>query len=79
MLSFFPRDVLDEILNLIESVFEGFPSYSFNLSTLKPLGSLQEQLSFAEKTDFLKTSTGKLFKIDGESTGYHYSTKCFID
>ena len=29
MLSFFPRDVLDEILNLIESVSEVFPSYSF--------------------------------------------------
>ena len=29
VLSFFPRDVLDEILNLIESVSEGFPSYSF--------------------------------------------------
>ena len=27
VLSFFPRDVLDEILNLIESVSEGFPSY----------------------------------------------------
>ena len=27
MLSFFPRDVLDETLNLIESVSEGFPSY----------------------------------------------------
>ena len=25
---FFPRGVLDEILNLIESVSEGFPSYS---------------------------------------------------
>ena len=30
MLSFFPRGVLDEILNLIESVSEGFPSYSLN-------------------------------------------------
>ena len=29
VLSFFPRGVLDEILNLIESVSEGFPSYSF--------------------------------------------------
>ena len=29
MLSFFPRGVLDEILNLTESVSEGFPSYSF--------------------------------------------------
>ena len=29
MLSFFPRGVLDEILNLIESVSEEFPSYSY--------------------------------------------------
>ena len=32
VLSFFPRDVLDEILNLIESVSEDFPSYSFSFS-----------------------------------------------
>ena len=31
MLSFFPRGVLDEIFNLIESVSEGFPSYSCNV------------------------------------------------
>ena len=31
MLSFFPRDVLDEIWDLIESVSEGFPTYSFLL------------------------------------------------
>ena len=31
VLSFFPRDVLDEILNLIESVSEDFPSYSLVL------------------------------------------------
>ena len=30
VLSFFPRDVLDGILNLIGSVSEGFPSYSFS-------------------------------------------------
>ena len=29
MLYFFPRDVLDEIWNLIVSVSEGFPLYSF--------------------------------------------------
>ena len=29
VLSFFPRDVLDEILNLVGSVSEGFPSYSY--------------------------------------------------
>ena len=32
VLSFFPRDVLDEILNLIESVSEDFPSYSYHLN-----------------------------------------------
>ena len=29
---FFPGDVLDVILDLIESVSEGFPTYSFNYS-----------------------------------------------
>ena len=29
MLSFFPRDAFGEILDLIESVSEGFPTYSF--------------------------------------------------
>ena len=29
MLSFFPRDVLDETWVLIESVSEGFPTYFF--------------------------------------------------
>ena len=36
MLSFFPRGVLDEILNLIESVSEGFPSYSSTFHMLWP-------------------------------------------
>ena len=31
VLSFFPRDVLDEILNLIESVSEDFPSYFYRV------------------------------------------------
>ena len=35
MLSFFLRGVLDEILNLIESVSEGFPSYSFKRHRLQ--------------------------------------------
>ena len=34
MLSFFPRDVLDEILNLIESVSEGGFLYLLFLNTL---------------------------------------------
>ena len=36
VLSFFPRGVLDEILNLVESVSEGFPSYSFIGSFYRP-------------------------------------------
>ena len=47
MLSFFPRGVLDEILNLIESVSEGFPSYSSKFKVgLKSL--LQQGLSEPE-------------------------------
>ena len=34
VLSFFPRDVLDEILNLIGSVSEGFPSYSYTVGQM---------------------------------------------
>ena len=33
VLSFFPRDVLDEILNLIESVSEDFPSYFYSANS----------------------------------------------
>ena len=36
VLSFFPRDVLDEILNLIGSVSEGFPSYSCSYTPFVP-------------------------------------------
>ena len=35
MLSFFEQDVLDEIWDLIESVSEGFPSYSWSLSLVE--------------------------------------------
>ena len=44
VLSFFPRDVLDEILNLIESVSEDFPSYSFNY--LKTCNGRLDDLGF---------------------------------
>ena len=43
MLSFFPRDVLDEILNLIESVSEGF--CYLHLVLLKyPMSSIKFQV-----------------------------------
>ena len=34
MLSFFPRDVLDEILDLIESISEGFSTYPCTIVVL---------------------------------------------
>ena len=46
VLSFFPRDVLDEILNLIESVSEDFPSYSLlEMVKLIKLKNLQKFVS----------------------------------
>ena len=42
VLSFFPRDVLDEILNLIGSVSEGFPSYSYWHVIRNPLLKLSD-------------------------------------
>ena len=41
VLSFFPRDVLDEILNLIESVSEDFPSYSCRVCAYKVINIYQ--------------------------------------
>ena len=52
VLSFFPRDVLDEILNLIGSVSEGFPSYSY----LRPLIYLFVT-SCLRGAELLKTTT----------------------
>ena len=37
VLSFFPRDVLDEIWDLIGSVSEGFPTYFFIFCVFKVL------------------------------------------
>ena len=65
MLSFFPRGVLDEILNLIESVSEGFPSYFFII--LKPCRQVMHQEQFETKTIGAKVSEkhsfSKLFSI----------------
>ena len=45
VLSFFPRDVLDEILNLIESVSEDFPSYSYHLNKSDTILNLKNNAS----------------------------------
>ena len=47
MLSFFPRGVLDEILNLIESVSEDFLSYSY---TPKMSNGLVQYIRVEEST-----------------------------
>ena len=46
MLSFFPRGVLDEILNLIESVSEGFPFYSYYTLSGENVNVMLECFSF---------------------------------
>ena len=46
VLSFFPRDVLDEILNLIGSVSEGFPSYFCRDSKLLVMEKMRRQFCF---------------------------------
>ena len=46
VLSFFPRDVLDEIWDLIGSVSEGFPSYSYTSYGFQKYGDLVERSAF---------------------------------
>ena len=53
VLSFFPRDVLDEILNLIESVSEDFPSYSSSLCVVS-IPFANESLPDSENTSEIR-------------------------
>ena len=46
VLSFFPRDVLDEILKLIESVSEDFPSYSYTDATFQTSDVIGKRYKF---------------------------------
>ena len=62
VLSFFPRDVLDEILNLIESVSEDFPSYSYGLK-LKCLDCCESMKTSDWKYRMIKLS-GQLLLLD---------------
>ena len=38
----FPRDVLDEIWDLVESVFEAFPTYFYSITVLSMKNYLEE-------------------------------------
>ena len=53
VLSFFPLDVLDEIWDLIESVSEGFLSYSFITTTCKN-GEYKQLLEFVIQLEQIK-------------------------
>ena len=59
VLSFFPQDVLDEILNFIWSVSEGFPSYSFIVSL-----SEDNQSDVIEAFNFTSRYLDDLLNID---------------
>ena len=54
VLSFFPRDVLDEILNLIESVSEDLPSYFYMQNTIFFLITNIKVIYFARFGDITK-------------------------
>ena len=71
VLSFFPRDVLDEILNLIESVSEDFPSYSLLLN--KMIDSLVMYLSAARDYSFLRDRMCIFTQ-----TGFHVANFSFV-
>ena len=53
VLSFFPRYVLDEILNLIESVSEDFPSYSWNNRVVP--GNQTTNCAYSDRLPFAQT------------------------
>ena len=63
MLSFFPRDVLGEIWDLIESVSEGFPTYFFVVKYSK----IKETREGPERPTFILQS----------NLGHEYETKMF--
>ena len=68
MLSFFPRNVLDEILNLIETVFEGFPTYScLGKAGCHNMSAYSEPISFTENASMISIS------------GSVVNTSCFND
>ena len=70
MLSFFPRGVLDEILNLIESVSEGFLSYYWWLLFL--LSFLKAYHAHFDLYTFFQTSSVENFEILPFHLNCHY-------
>ena len=70
MLSFFLRDVLDEIWDLIEAIPEGFPNYSFQLALkMFNLFSLPSKEPWTQKPPkiFLDLHKNKKSEVDSHS------------
>ena len=81
MLSFFPRGVLDEILNLIESVSEDFPSYSWQ-ELRQWLSTVSNLVMILEEKSVLFSYYGRqqlLNYILTVAKQYLYKTKFFAD
>ena len=66
VLSFFPRGVLDEILNLIESVSEEFPSYSCRVKKVFII------------SEFMKYFVSKILNISLKWTALHVKDICML-
>ena len=84
VLSFFPRDVLDEILNLIESVSEDFPSYFCFLQlkfTLRNFDMFVGCLHTLNYSSVGLSSLTSCAKVPGLSpvTGKFFSIPCGIE
>ena len=72
MLSFFPRDVLDEIVDLIESVSGGFPTYSFILLSflefveirhMNYVGKLLLNICISHPSELVKSNVYKMYML----------------
>ena len=62
MLSVFPRNVFDEIWDLIESVSEGFPTYSY-----RAVGSLNTKMIAFSLRTFCFCFSSLLISVHGET------------
>ena len=67
----FPRNVLDEMLDLIESVFEGFPTFFFSPSQAVSPGRV------AQSVGNLTRKSGVLGSIPGLATYFRFSFRLF--
>ena len=77
VLSFFPRDVLDEILNLIESVSEDFPSYSLILTSVSTYHLIKiEKLNFNRYNVYNGTRRKVLINSCSTSLPHSIKTLC---